>query len=93
MATPLKTYFTTLGRDQIPARLGVSRSSIFEAERKNCAPSSWYNALCEWAGEDGLPKPDPSLFSFRDLLDPDCRHSPNPDASRNITVSECERSA
>lgn len=69
MSQTLKQYFSLIGRQRIPARLGIKMSSIHEAERVNRAAASWYKPLCEWASEAGIEPPDASLFNFRDLLD------------------------
>lgn len=52
------------GRAVIAQRLGVSNSSVREAERKGLFPSSWYVGMRQLGVEQGVHVPE-ELFSWR----------------------------
>jgi hypothetical protein len=64
----LRCFFRDVDRDQVPARLGITMSSLREAERQG-APASWYWPLVLIAAERRVPSPDPMWFHFRPLRD------------------------
>lgn len=56
----------TLGREQIAARMGVSRHAVNVRVAHGKLPASWYIALRQMATEAGIDAPV-TLFSFKGL--------------------------